>query len=398
MDKTHNTPKQEKSLGVYLKIGFGALLVFLGSLGVYTYFGGKNVEVAYTIETGKWQTRAQECYAKVDVEISGCIINLVGTVADSGDVGAAVAVLEQSMGKSQDIVGKCHNAAHVIGRTAVRLGGTLTRVYEMPFSDCRFGLYHGALEEHTTSMNRAELLEKLNDLCAYFGGESSAATQECVHVLGHFVFDRSGDDISKAVSDCAAFVEPTLRSRCVDGTLMQATDVVRASVGKPADMERSEKIWGTDRKYQTKLLTSICENMDIETVKYVCYTNAPQTLSVLWDADYPQIHKYCATTTVRQACYEGIAASGFTVYSWDPEKITKACYAGTSDGAKACINSMAFSYSIVSGEEGSRDVCKFVTDEHQGICLEGKRRGLGAAGTIVQNQIDAREDYKVFNK
>ena len=106
MDKTHDTPKQEKSLGVYLKIGFGALLVFLGSLGVYAYFGGKNVEVAYTIETGKWQTRAQECYAKVDVEISGCIINLVGTVADSGDVGAAVAVLEQSMGKSQDIVGK----------------------------------------------------------------------------------------------------------------------------------------------------------------------------------------------------------------------------------------------------------------------------------------------------
>lgn len=398
MDTTHDSPEHAKSLGIYLKIGIGALLVLLGSLGVYTYFDGANVEVAYAIETGDWQTRAQECYDKVDVEISGCVIDLVGIVADSGNVGAAVAVLEQSMVKSQDIVGKCHNAAHVIGRTAVRLGGTLTGVYEMPFPDCRFGLYHGALEEHTSAMGRAALLENLNDLCAYFGGDSSVATQECVHVLGHFVFDRSGDDISKAVTDCAAFLEPTLHSRCVDGTLMQATDAVRASVEKPADTERSKKIWGTDRKEQAKLLTGICENMDIETVKYVCYTNAPQTLSVLWDADYPQIHKYCDATSIRQACYEGIAASGFTVYSWDPEKITTACYAGTDEGARACINSMAFSYSIVSGEEGSKDVCKFVKDEHQDVCLNGKDRGLGAAGTIVKNQLDAREDYKVFNE
>ena len=398
MDTTCDATKRQKSIGVYLKVGLGVFLVLMGSLGVYTYFESKNVKVVYAIEPGKWQTRAQECYGKTDAEISGCIINLVETVADSGDVGAAVAVLEQSMGKSQDIVGKCHNAAHVIGRTAVRLGGTLIRVYEMPFPDCRFGLYHGALEEHTASMSRTKLLTNLNDLCAYFGGDSSAATQECVHVLGHFVFDRSGDDIGKAVADCSTFSEPTLHSRCVDGTLMQATDVVRGGVGKIADIKRSEKIWGTDRNYQTNLLTDICENMDIETVKYVCYTNAPQTLSVLWDADYSQIHKYCDTVSIRQACYEGIAASGFTVYSWDTENITTACYAGTDEGARACINSMAFSYSIVGGEEGSKDVCKFVKDEHQDVCLEGKKRGINAAGTIVVNQIDAREDYKVFNK
>ena len=86
------------------------------------------------------------------------------------------------------------------------------------------------------------------------------------------------------------------------------------------------------------------------------------------------------------------------MYSWDTENITTACYAGTDEGARACINSMAFSYSIVGGEEGSKDVCKFVKDEHQDVCLEGKKRGINAAGTIVVNQIDAREDYKVFNK
>lgn len=374
------------------------MLCLAGSLGVYAYFGGRNVEVTYAMETGEWRTLAQECYTKANVEISGCVISLVGIVADSGNVGAAAAVLKESMTKSADIVGKCHNAAHVIGRTAVRLGGTLTMVYDMPFPDCRFGLYHGALEEHTSTMGRAELLGNLNDLCSYFGAGDSVATQECVHVLGHFVFDRSGDDVDKAVKDCTSFKEPTLHSRCVDGTLMQATDVIRPGIGKPADMERSKKIWGTDRKYQTKLLTDICEKMDVETVKYVCYTNAPQTLSVLWDADYPEIHKYCDGTSIPKACYEGIAASGFTIYSWDTEKITKACYAGTSEGAKACIDSMAFSYSIVSGEEGSKDVCAFVAPEHANSCLQGRSRGLQSAGTIVNNQLDAREDYKIFNE
>jgi len=395
------TPKKPAISRTYLRMGLVALLAVAGVLAAaYAggYVGGTGVKVDYTVQTGKWQTLSDECGNKPSMEVSGCIVNLVATIADSGEVGAAISVLREGMTVSSDLIGKCHNAAHGIGRTAVRLGGDLLEVYALPFPDCRFGLYHGALEEHTSGMSRNELIEDLNGLCAYFGQASSAATQECVHVLGHFVFDRSGDDIGKAVKDCTAFAEPTLHSRCVDGTLMQATDAARASVGKPRDLERSARIWGTDRKSQARLLTETCESMDVAEVKYVCYTNSSQTLSVLWDADYPRIHDYCDTSGNPQACYEGIAASGFTIYSWDPEQITAACYAGTGDGAEACISSMAFSYSIVSGKEGSRKVCGFVKNEHLETCTEARDRGLEIAGDIVSNQRTAREDYEVFNK
>lgn len=362
----------------------------------FLVIGNQKAPINLTFETGKWQTRATACYELNAVEVSGCVIDLVSVISESGDIGAGVAVLQQSITRSQDIVGKCHNASHTIGRAAIARGAQLEQVYTIPFPDCRFGLYHGALEEYVVDMNRSELLEKMPDLCSYFGDAGSYATQECVHVLGHFVFNRSGDNIELAVNDCDIFKQDQLKSRCVDGTLMQATDVVRDSVETKADLARREKIWGGTKDEQTNTLTNICESITTDTVKYVCYTNAPQTLSVLWDADYPAIHAFCDDASIKEACYQGIAASGFTVYSWDIEDISKACYAGTQAGARACIDSMAFSYAIVSGARASTDMCMHVLPADKTICEQGRDRGLANASTIAQNQVDASKDYAVF--
>ena len=378
----------------YLKLALAG--AFICACIAFLVIGNRKAPISLTFDTGKWQTRATACYELNAVEVSGCVIDLVSVISESGDIGAGAAVLQQSIARSQDIVGKCHNAAHTIGRAAIARGAQLEQVYTMPFPDCRFGLYHGALEEYVVDMNRSELLEKMPDLCAYFGDASSYATQECVHVLGHFVFNRSGDNIELAVDDCNIFEQDPLKSRCVDGTLMQATDVVRDSVETKADPGRREKIWGGTREEQKATLTNICESITTDTVKYVCYTNAPQTLSVLWDADYPAIHLFCDDASIKEACYQGIAASGFTIYSWNIEDISKACYAGTRVGASACIDSMAFSYSIVSGARASADVCLYVLPEDKTICEQGRDRGLANASTIAQNQIDAREDYAVF--
>jgi hypothetical protein len=359
--------------------------------------GSLNLEV----RMGRWQGKFDECVNSQPAEpATKCIQDAADLAARGGDIGAGLAMLRLGVEVNPYLTGKCHDATHRIGKEAIERGASLAEVYAVSFPDCRFGFYHGALEAHSGGLSLAELSDQLPELCAPFGDEASAATGECVHVLGHFVFDRVQPDVETGVRTCELIPSERLQGRCVDGLLMQAIDLVRPAVEDPGSERREllKTIWGEGRDEQRERVLSICSSTKEGTITYTCYTNASQALAVLWIRDYPAVHAFCSAleTSWKQPCYEGIAASGFTSLDWDIEKIAEACHAGESPETAYCMQTLAFTFALQGSKEQSASVCYLAKPHEAQACAEGRERGIAVRGQIAGEV--GGNDYSIYSQ
>jgi len=359
-----------------------------------------------SISLSGWEDRFEACMGETPEAKAGeCIQDLAEEAGMRGEIGAGLAILREGVTKNQTLTGKCHNATHGLGQATIEQGGTLELAYGVEFPDCRFGYYHGALESHTKDLDLGELRTQLPNLCAPFGDENSAATGECVHVLGHFVFDRVKPDIETGLATCMILPQVRLQGRCADGLLMQGVDLVRSAVGDP-DHERYEDlvtIWGEDRATQQRTVDGICASSREGQIVYTCYTNASQALAVLWERDYPAVHTYCESvaTEWQRACFEGIAASGFQSLDWDIEAIAEACHAGDNENTRYCMQTLALTFALQGTPEQWSAVCPLARPYERDACAEGLKQGLsmresiaGGAGGVGTN----RDDYEIFSQ
>lgn len=307
-----------------------------------------------------------------------CIRDLVRGAASEGSIGPALAMLREAVAKDPDMLGRCHNEAHVIGEYAITTGMTLQEAYSIPWADCRFGYYHGAVAAHTAPMTLSELRDELFLLCDSFGDHTSPATMECVHVVGHFVFQRSGDDLMAASKVCEDYPEEPLESRCLDGVMMEATDSVRQLTGEdPPDPRRRAAIWGRTEEENYRAIEQVCGRPRPGPVTYVCYTNMPQALAVLWDRDFQRVGEICGTLDRlwTQPCFEGVAAAGFGIFDWDPELIAAACQETAHPGTSFCLGSMAFTFGMIDPTERADSVCGYARPHELEACLAGVQEG-----------------------
>lgn len=360
------------------------------------------------IELDGWNTRLDECLVLTPEGLAGkCVQDLAALAGRQGAIGPGLAILREGSGRNQTLTGKCHSATHGLGQAAIARGVTLQEAYAVDFADCRFGFYHGALEAYTADLDLTALSAELPSLCASFGDESSAATGECVHVLGHFVFDRVKPDVERGVTVCARLVSSRLQGRCVDGLLMQGIDLVRGAVADPAHERREllRTVWGEGRETQESRVRGICEAVTDKTVAYTCYTNTSQALAVLWSFDYPAIHGFCEgiDTEWQQPCFEGIAASGFTGLDWDVQAIADACHAGTNDNTRYCIETLSFTFALQGSASQREQVCKLARDYETAACREGIERGLSIRATLSGQVGDSDvatgpADYDIYSE
>jgi hypothetical protein len=360
------------------------------------------------VEIDGWSDRLNKCLVLDPESLAGkCVQDLAALAGRQGAIGPGLAILREGSSRNQTLTGKCHSATHGLGQTAIAQGLTLQEAYAVDFADCRFGFYHGALEAYTADLDLAELSAELPSLCASFGDESSAATGECVHVLGHFVFDRVKPDVERGVTVCARLVSSRLQGRCVDGLLMQGIDLVRGAVSDPAHERREllRTVWGEGRETQESRVRGICDAVTDKTVAYTCYTNTSQALAVLWSFDYPAIHGFCEGIGEewKRPCFEGIAASGFTGLDWDVEAIADACHAGTDDNTRYCIETLSFTFALQGSAAQREQVCKLARDYEAVSCREGIERGLSIRATLG-GQVDGSDvatgpdDYDIYSE
>jgi hypothetical protein len=362
-----------------------------------------------TVSLSGWEDRFDMCMGETPEAKAGkCIQDLAEEAGRRGEIGGGLAILREGVARNQTLTGKCHNATHGLGQATIEQGGTLETAYAVEFPDCRFGFYHGALEAHTADLSLVELQNQMPTLCAAFGGEDSAATGECVHVLGHFVFDRVKPDISAGITTCTSIPEVRLQGRCVDGLLMQGVDLVRGAVGDQQHERYKDlvTIWGEDRTTQQKTVEDICAGNTEGQIVYTCYTNASQALAVLWERDYPAVHAYCESVTNQwqRACFEGIAASGFQSLDWDIKAIADACHAGENENTRYCMQTLALTFALQGTSEQWASVCPLARAYELAACAEGLEQGLAMrasiSGGVSGNDGAAtnRDDYAIFSQ
>lgn len=378
-------------------------LLALAGVAVVSFGGTGRTDLVVTLDG--WEDRVEACLRQDPEAFAGkCIQDLAERAGRQGDIGGGLAILREGSSRNQTLTGKCHNATHGLGKEAIARGVTLQEAYAVDFADCRFGFYHGALEAHTANLDLEALRRELPTLCASFGDETSAATGECVHVLGHFVFDRTKPDVAYGMTVCAKLGSSRLQGRCVDGLLMQGVDLVRSAVDDP-DHERREllvSVWGPDAAVQESTVRALCASATDNTIIYTCYTNASQALAVLWSFDYPDVHRFCESVEEqwRRPCFEGIAASGFTGLDWDVEAIAGACHAGDDDNTKYCMETLSLTFALQGSREQRELVCSFARDYETIACRDGIERGL-----TIREQLGAdvsgagpSDDYDVYSE
>jgi len=362
-------------------------------------------EADLTVSMKGWEDQFQECMGEQPEAKAGkCIQDLAASAGKRGAIGAGLAILREGVGRNQTLTGKCHNATHGLGKETIAQGLTLDDAYAVEFPDCRFGYYHGALEAYTANLALEDLRARMPELCAPFGDENSAATGECVHVLGHFVFDRVQPDVSSGLAVCTSIPQVRLQGRCVDGLLMQGVDLVRSAVGDPGHERYADlvTIWGADRAAQQRTVERICAEPTEGQIVYTCYTNASQALAVLWDKDYPSVHAYCENVAGewRRACFEGIAASGFQNLDWDIKAIADACHAGDDENTKYCMQTLALTFALQGSAEQRASVCPLARDHERDACAEGLTQGLAMRASIAGEVSGdpTGDDYDIYSQ
>lgn len=168
---------------------------------------------------------------------------------------------------------------------------------------------------------------------------------------------------------------------------MQAIDLARPGISDPTDpaADLIAATWGSTQAEQRQRTLDLCSSLPNSDMTYVCYTNVSQTLAVLWQEDYEAVTGVCESIddAWRRACFEGVAASAFTLRSWDPRGIADACHASTSSDTKYCIASMAHSFGMQDVPERAKVVCDLARDYEKKECLRGLRDGARIAAELA---------------
>lgn len=383
-----------KVLSLVLVVAAALLL----SIGAYLAWPtGVTQASQVNIEASTYQTSMSQCLGRSEtVNRLECVQGLIGTAVDGKDFGGAIALARQAVEEDPLLfTGPCHNQAHLLGKAIVENGMHYEEAYKIPFPDCRYGFYHGALEAYVAPMGFDEVKQRLTQMCTYFGTQDSDPVRECVHVTGHFLVDRGEANLNKAVTACEEFGTGQLYSRCLDGVLMQTAFLMTPGpTVEPAQaQEYREKVWGGQDQ---SAIESVCAGLPNEDAQETCFTKAALFWSLSWGQDYPRIGKACSAVENerwRKGCFEGIAAVPLNQGIWDPAFITDICLqVGSRPGTLSCMRSMSLSFGVQLDDKAVANVCQsapeWAADVCQSALAEGKaiRAQLGqAAGTVTTN-------------
>ena len=343
-----------------------------------------------------WESQFDACLAvSQDGRASECLRNLSEAAGMRGSIGAGLAILRNGIEVSENLVGKCHDAAHILGRRSIELGATLVQAHAVDFPDCVMGFHHGALEAYVETVSNEDLVSDLDVLCGAFG-ETPASYAECMHVLGHVLLKQQNANVRGAITLCTNVGASRYVARCVDGVFMQATEDVRDAVGDESHPRRDllDATWGSSRLEQQRRAVSYCPADVLRAVSEACQTAVTKTLVVLWDNDWEALHGFCEQRNqdMRRPCFEGIAAGSFETLDWNIDAIADACHAGESDDTKHCMASLAYTIGLQGSAAQQARVCRLAREYEARLCSEQLSEGSTMRGSLSRESARRRDE------
>jgi putative copper export protein len=269
---------------------------------------------------------------------------------------AAVAAIEATAQRDEEVRSDCHRLTHVVGRTAAGLYDTVGEAFSFEASACWSGYYHGYLEEALAPYDDGELKAALPHLCDDARSPIYGFTHyNCVHGLGHGLLIRADADLFATLAACERLPDQWEVDACAGGAFMQ--NVVNAQEGSAAAVRDDDPLYPCsavgDRHRPT------------------CYLM--QTSYVLWQNgyDYSAAFKLCdgVAETYRDDCYQSMGRDISGVFLFDPDKVVSTCRLGSADGLGDCYIGAALNAVYNDHDtEAATALCETVEERHREAC------------------------------
>jgi|LauGreSuBDMM15SN_2_FD.fasta_scaffold17770_2 hypothetical protein len=345
-------------------------------------------EVLVADPEGKDRADLDTCLLQQDgANLVRCTKDLLLRNVKLGRYGAALGQLHDAVSRNTDVMAGCHSYAHDMGKLVYEQGMPLSEIYKIGWNECRLGFPHGALQIASADLDKKTVGPAFKQLCGDMGAFGPEAEGDCVHLIGHIIADLYGSDLEGATEACGSTGIDRLWGRCMHGVLMRNSEfVIAADAVGATDDEKAKalEIWGSDRAAQESLLVRICTELVPGSVQPTCANSIPTVLSVLWDYDWPEIHRACTGFVggVLDQCNEGIAGAVISNKGWDVAGVLVACEAGV--GRIGCFRSAGGVYGSAR-PDGDPDVplCGKLEGADRAACREGFAAGADLAARLM---------------
>jgi hypothetical protein len=186
------------------------------------------------VRTAPLAASLEVCYDPANGNIDlGCVITVVESRSDGNPVGDAEEVLALSKLDPRYAEG-CHSIMHALGQQVMRTPRYLNEPESLLhlWDTCGYGLLHGVFEKIDLPNDVEASAEILKTACEIGGiGSDERLRGECLHALGHAVYDNFDSDENRSAACSAAFNgdAPGMSPRrigCYSGLAMKERDAL----------------------------------------------------------------------------------------------------------------------------------------------------------------------------
>lgn len=365
-------------------LGMAAILaaVALGATALaFTNSGGYTVD--RTKATPAEIAHATACLARVNDGVK-CATTMAEEALITGKVQVYFDQLTALRAGSNQLVAACHQVVHEFGRKLAEEIG-LDRAFALPYPDCQFAFYHGVMWSYTEDMDYKTVIAHVDSMCEPFikrGGIDNDATRDCVHGIGHLLWQRAENgSLEQAFDGCTNLSDEEFAEPCAIGAAMEleftAIELKVTGGITPEELAVTEKALnarGIDEiisKY-----TALCQKQTSSGVASGCVSGLLLTAFDLWNSDTKRafalcenftglVHTQCYTYTGATAIQRGASAGR---NGWDPAKIASLCQA-YEPSAQRCIDLASYSIYRISPDLAN-ELCRVAETPYRKGCVD----------------------------
>jgi hypothetical protein len=293
----------------------------------------------------------------------------------------ALFATQRSQGSAMHV--SCHDIAHIVGELAGKTG-EIGEVLGSCTNACGYGCQHGVLLG-AVQKNPATL-QQLATVCQK--GEHPQDYDACVHGLGHAISDIAQSKFSGAFALCDQLIAVADKKTCAEGVFMEIVDA--PSLGRAPYMinqsihDFCEQFMGVykDVCFETGGLHVFTSTRDPLRAKQACITLPQQhvekcltslvnTLYYVWQADVPQIAKFCRETGVvlELPCVIGAIQSD-VVTNKNPQYSIALCGLVAVENQLSCFKALGDKVEYVYGKNIRTSVCQEISTDVREACVQ----------------------------
>ena len=341
---------------------------------------------------------SQRAATPADISVAGaclqnenprsCVEDLGDVAIDSGNIGVYIDQIRYLTQKNPTLLAACHQMLHDLGEgLAYRVGAEA--VFDLPYYDCTFAVYHGAIWALTRDMSFNELQSDITRICQPFfdrAGIENDASRECVHGIGHLLWLKAeGNDLGRAMEACASSGDTRLIEPCVIGANMEMEIAITGGerwVRDKWDFEMFERVFGSSEPEAVlDRYRDICANASEREMRTGCISGYMLVSYTLNNRDTTKVFSVCDTLPAgpeQEQCrsYTGAVVIENSVTAerrgWDPVLMAKMCesYPTSALACAEMVMSQIYRISQPLGDE----FCSSLTPTYQTACERGRAR------------------------